>query len=258
MKFSDESELNKFIEKFSGCQSTLRNLCNEEKERISREIEHETNQFEKEKENLVSEAKEIFHNTLKFKGSNLPESKYKLVLLTTTDVDFIFLKEAIDSGLESIINIEDIVLKIHRVVSTDNTETECKNLTGSNLLHGTNGQNVEGILKEGFNPSQSGRKGSGIYLTNSFEMAAFYGKCYENEEDNLKRMVYLFVNKVKQSHGSKSPMNSREDYDGKRLSKMKISFAKLNQSFKRKVLLTESSKISKLCDEYRSNEPKSV
>ena len=241
-------------------KSKLNNLCNEEKQRINGEIDKTMKQFENEKENIVSEVPKMFYNAPKFNNPSLADFKYKLVLLNDKDLDCIFMKKTIDSAIERCFDSKDIVLKIHKVVSTDNTVTESETLNCSNLLllHGTKGQNVEGILKEGFKPSEIGSRGPGIYLTNSFQIAARYGKCYENEEENIKHKVYLFVNKVKQTNASKSPKkSSSENCDGKKLSNTKISFAKPNQSFRRDVKrnVTKPSEISKLCDEYLSNDP---
>ena len=60
-------------------------------------------------------------------------------------------------------------------------------------------------MKEGFKPSQGGRFGPGVYLTNSFKMACRYGDCFVNDEGVPKKMTYLFVNKVRQTDPEEPP-----------------------------------------------------
>ena len=251
--FSKKKKLDEFIRNFSGNQMMLRNLCDVEKNSIKREIKRETNRFKKAKESIDLKVREMFYNTLKLKGSNVQESKYKLDLLDDDDdVDFKFIKEAIDPAIENHFGSMDIVLKIHRVVSNANIVTESKTPAILNLLllHGTKAQNVEGILKEGIKPSETGSQGPGIYLTNSFGMAHTYGSSYVNEEDDLKRMVYLFVNKVELTNAPKSPKKLKKNSDQKNSSKTKMSFAKPNTKSSR-----SKSEVNNLCEEYCNNEP---
>ena len=129
------------------------------------------------------------------------------------DSDYKLLKQSLDLDSETN-TFSGTALKKHRGLKDKNTvykmyrvrtavdvvaQSETSNNSNILLLHGTRGQNIEGILKEGFKPSQDGRFGPGVYLTNSFRMASRYGNCFVNDELVPKKMMYLFVNKVRQT-----------------------------------------------------------
>ena len=84
---------------------------------------------------------------------------------------------------------------IYKVVPTVPAATETT--SQQFLLHGTKAQNVMGILEHGFKPSISGRHGPGLYLTDNYRKALEYAGCCEREGDLVKKLKYLFVNRVK-------------------------------------------------------------
>ena len=113
----------------------------------------------------------------------------------------------------------------------DNSENKSNNIDGSSLLllHGTEGKNVKGILKEGFKPSRKGALDSGVYLTNHFSLARGYGNCLVIDKEFVKGMSYVFAVKVKQVRNSnKSLINSSPS---KKKLKFKSSFAKAKPTY---------------------------
>ena len=174
--FSTNKMLDEFIERFSGNGDLLRNLCNEEKDKISKEIENAVKEFNETKEYMIKEANELFeYNTSNFKQSS-KGFKNTVELLKKDEPDYNILKQSLhldsntalkrDRGLKN----KKIVHNVYRVRPTVNVVAPSGACNSSNilLLHGTRGQNIEGILKEGFKPSQGGRFGPGVYLTNNF------------------------------------------------------------------------------------------
>ena len=174
--FSNDQKLTEFIERFSGNKDVLRKLCNEEKDKINKEIENEVKEFNETKEYLLKEANELFeYNTSNFKQSS-EGFKYKLELLKKDDPDYKILKESLGldpktnnvSGtiLKKDLGVKDkgIVYNIYRVKTTDNfaPQSETSNRSSLLLLHGPRRQNIAGILNEGFKPSQGGRFGPGV------------------------------------------------------------------------------------------------
>ena len=69
------------------------------------------------------------------------------------------------------------------------------------MLHGTNFENSRKILKEGYESSHDGYFGSGVYMTESIDIAAFYSlrKTHKFEKlvyKNKNMKTYVFVNEV--------------------------------------------------------------
>ena len=204
--YLSEKHLNQFITQFSGPQNFLRQLCKEEKQRTKIEIEDMVDWHEERKEHLVEWAVKLFKYDTSALKKFLSDSKHELQLLKNDDPDYNLLKEALglttetkEVPLKNYSN-KSITLRIHRVKSKVE-RCSCPSLL---LLHGTKGCNVEGILREGLRPSSAGSFGPGIYLTNSFERALSYGKCYVEDEGTAKLLTYLFVNKVKETLTSSS------------------------------------------------------
>ena len=240
--FSNDNQLTEFIETFSKHKDVLRNLCNEEKDKLSKEIENVSEHFDVKRDYLIKEANELFeYNTSNFKHSS-EGLKYTFELLKKDDPDCNLLKESLDldsetetfSGtvLKKDLDLHDksIVYKIYRIRTTANAVAQSQTSNKSNilLLHGTRGQNIKGILKEGFKPSQGGKFGPGVYLTNSFRWASSYGKCFINDEGTPKKMTYLFVNKVRLNDAEGPPRKLHKVTPSKEPTENNPYFAKPN------------------------------
>ena len=155
---------------------------------------------------MFESAKELCeYDVANFKKPVLPGFKYKLELLKTNDADYELLESSINFGDELTdksfkhqldLRLKAKGLKIYRVVPNNNISIEPSDSNQILLLHGTKAQNVEGILKTGFNPSKNGSYGPGVYLTNSFDYAYNYSKSYATEEKVIKKFRHFFVNNV--------------------------------------------------------------
>ena len=201
MKLTVESIKNKveeFLKSHPDCRDFLQDIIKEAEE----EINKEKNDYEK---GVVFEKAKDFCacDVSNFKNSVLSGFKYKLELLKTNDPDYELLENSIkfDDNFENSryqLDIRNKIkgLKIYRVVSNDIIAKESRDSNQILLLHGTKAQNVEGILKTGFNPSKKGSYGPGVYLTNSFDYAYNYSKSYATEENVIKNFRHFFVNSV--------------------------------------------------------------
>ena len=242
--FSNDKKLTDFIETFSENQEVLSKLCNEEKAKISNEIENVVKEFDETKKYLIKEANELFaYSTSNFKQSS-EGFKNKLELLKKDEPDYSLLKESLDldskthtfsgTALKKDLGLKDKsnVYKIYRVGTTDNVAAQSQSSNNSNilLLHGTRGQNIERILKEGFRLSQDGSYGPGVYLTNSYRIASGYGNCFVNDEGVPKKVIYLFVNKVRQTDTEGPPSKLRKVTHSEESTESFLSFAKFNPS----------------------------
>ena len=213
--YLNDTNLSQLIKEFSGPQNFLRKLCNEQREKCCKEIKNLEKNFEETKENIIKNVKNIFqYSTSNFKTPS-PNFKYKLELMKNEDPDCMILKSSLDVGFNftfystntssnyfNPLKQEQLVYKIYRIKTNDKNIIETKNSESSSilLLHGTKGPCVEGILKEGFRPSQSGSLGPGVYLTNSLIYAFKYGNSFVNDGETPKNLCYLFVSKVKTSN----------------------------------------------------------
>ena len=167
------------VEEFSTSHPNCRDFLQDIVRKAEEEINEEKHDFEK---GVVFEkAKELCkYDISNFKKVVLLGFKYKLEMLKTGDPDYKILEKSIafDDSFKTEnsrhqLNIRKKAkgLKIYRVVPNENISTESSDSNQILLLHGTKAQNVEGILKTGFNPSQKGSYGPGVYLTNSFDYA---------------------------------------------------------------------------------------
>ena len=170
--------------KYPKYKDDLIRLYEREGKQLCDKIKTETKKFKKNKKIWKEKVNKWFFNTATLESLVLNRSlrglKYKLKPLKDNEPDYKLLKNAFDSdGTEHNLlkkcKIKD--LKIHKIVSTDNTEENEGNGEHLLLLHGTKGQNIQGILKEGFKPSTDGTYGTGVYMTNSFTIASGYGTC---------------------------------------------------------------------------------
>ena len=101
--YSSEEKLDEFIKKYSGPQDILLNLCKNEKDRTTEEIELINKEFEKTKEYFVKEANELFeHKTFNFERS-ISNFKYKVEPLGIDDPDYKVLKNSV--GLDCLPDI---------------------------------------------------------------------------------------------------------------------------------------------------------
>ena len=189
-----------FLKNNPCCQNFLQDVITKWEDKIK----EETNDYKEEK--VFNEAMKLCKYDVKcFKKSVLQDFKYKLEILKSTNKDYKLLKRSlmIDSLKNSFLlndeikNVRDF--KIYRVVSNRSIPTEPNPSNPSQiiLIHGTKAQNVEGILKTGFEASKSGNYGPGVYLTNNIKYACRYGKSFGTEENLVKKFRYLFLSSVK-------------------------------------------------------------
>ena len=254
--YSSEEKLDEFIKKYSGPQDILLNLCKNEKDRTTEEIELINKEFEKTKEYLVKEANELFkHKTFNFESS-ISNFKYKVEPLGIDEPDYKVLKNSV--GLDCLPDVfadqlgenykqskdKKVAFKIFRVTLNNNVLKESEDSKDSSLLllHGTNGKNVEGILKEGFRPSRSGLYGPRVYLTDSFKYAFEHGICLETDKGVAKHMSYVFVNKVVQNklHKTRHYLNYFKNLFKNGQNKLNsLSYPLLNQMLPNHILKME-------------------
>ena len=203
---STKTKVVKFLRSFPNYKTFLNVLIKKEMDKIYKEIEKDN------KEEMIEKAKELFeYDTASFKKSVFHGFKYKLEILDTDDSDYKVLKSSVTPNYKLVHRFMNVTrldenyktkgLKIFRVLPTDKTLTESKtsNLSKFLLLHGTKAPNVEGILKTGYKPSQSGYYGPGVYLTDSFKYAHVYAKCFAQEQGMVKKFSYFFVNQINQT-----------------------------------------------------------
>ena len=208
---STKKEIDDFLRSYPNCKSFLYDFMKRKKEELKNEIKKDK------MTNLVEKAKSLIeYDVTNFKKSDLPQFKYKLELLQSDDSDFKVLEKSFNLDDQTrrswfyrqnthLLNEKDTnnIIKIYRVIPTDSTTTttESRNSSGSKvlLLHGTNGPNVEEILKAGFKPKKFGFLGHGVYLTDSLKYAYKYGKCFVQEQGMAKKLRYFFVNQVNQT-----------------------------------------------------------
>ena len=227
--FSKEGKKGDFLKDHPNFETFLTNLYEDEVERANKETKYLKDRYDLNKEYLIDNLNQkVSYNTSKFKNSSEQGFKYKLELLGNEDSNYKLLKESL--SLDKKVDLwlerhrfgnykfkidENHVVKlynIYKIIRTDDVQTgfDCKQLL---LLHGTKASNVEGILKEGFKPSKHGSYGPGVYLTNSGNMACKYGRCYGQENGIVKKLTYLFVNRIKPTDEPKPPRKFNETYE---------------------------------------------
>ena len=203
--YSNIKKLDEFLKNYSGPQNMLRDVYMLEKEKTTEEIERENERFVKEKDYLLKEISEMFYDTSHFKRPPA-NFKHKLELLEHEDPDYTLVRDSLGCSNRrgSVAKYKEP--KIYKV-KTSNDGPAVSDAPSLLLLHGTAGRCVQGILKEGFRPSQCGSCGPGVYMTNSFQIASGYGRCFVSDEGVAERITYLFVNKVRNT-GSEIPEKS--------------------------------------------------
>ena len=196
---SIKNKVEEFSKVHPDCRNFLQNLIQKKDEEI--------NKVKDEKGSIFQKAKDLCeYDVTSIKKSVLPSFKYKLKLLKNIDPDYKLIESSINFNNDITTNKNyryqlDVRrktngLKIYRVLSNDIISTRSSDCDQILLLHGTKAQNVEGILKTGFKPSQTGSYGPGVYLTNSFDYAYNYSKSYATEEKVIKKFRHFFVNNV--------------------------------------------------------------
>ena len=187
---------------FNENKTVLLELYKKEKERMDKEIEDDKKKLAGTKERLMNEIDGLFYDTENLQKPPTPGFQYKLELLEDDNPDYELLEKSlniqINSWMFEVNKHYERAVKMYRVIPNNETESaasDCK--TNILLLHGTEGRDIEGILKEGFKPCQSGEYGPGVYLTDDVSLASVDGECYGHHDNMVKVMKYLFVNKVK-------------------------------------------------------------
>lgn len=157
-----------------------------------------------------------FENKISFSAQSLHKEfddvrpKYNLRQMNKSESDYKLLQVSLMYKLRgsevSESPLSNQISHIYRVVPTDK-KTRCTSFPSFRnllLLHGTNGCNVRGILKDGLMPSHRGLHGAGVYLTNSCSLASNYGRCYGERDGKLKQFTYFFVVEVQESEKMKT------------------------------------------------------
>ena len=199
MYLNNDRNFNSFIKNFSENPQAFSTLCNEERKRTKDEIMKITMDFNNTKEELIKMAHDHFeYNTSKFKGHHT-NFNYKVVQLDENSQEYTTIKQAFPEK-------ENTVFTIYKV--SQQIANQSDNVSCALLLHGTKGPLLEGILKEGFKPSRDGSKGSGVYLTNDYETAGFYGSCAVEDDGRYKLVDYIFINKLEKNDETSSFKNS--------------------------------------------------
>ena len=192
------NKLDEFSKAYPNCRSFLQSIVEKEKDKMNLVRDETVKMFEKAKELCE-------YDVANFKKSVLPGFKYKLELLKNNDPDYELLKDSIgfndnsttmNARLRFELKQKTKALKIYRIVPNETFSIKSSNSDQILLLHGTKAQNVEGILKTGFDPSQKGSHGPGVYLTNSFSYAYDYSDSFASEENTIKHLRYFFVNSI--------------------------------------------------------------
>ena len=195
-KYSNGNEIEAFLKRYPDIEKSIEDIFNSEEKKLQSRLTVERAEYDYQKGHLIEDIMKqvdflILKGAVDFKV--LPGYKYRLGQLEKDDLDFKLIKGSLD------LNETDKTLNIFRIVSNQNNidESDISDPSKLLLLHGTPGGNVNGILKEGFKPSERGSYGPGVYMTNSLNMAARYSDKYMLDEQQIvKKVKYLFVNKV--------------------------------------------------------------
>ena len=237
---SDEGKLDDFLNKFSNPLKVFREVCNKEKVKVSKEIENLENESEKMKDYLVEEAKQMFERnkiqeTIFKRSKDFSGFKYKAELLQNDNPDHKTLRDALGLGSEYVrfsAGLQNVVgFQIYRVKPIDDDLSKSQTPNGQNilLLHGTEVTNIEGILKEGIKPFQTGRHGPGVFSTNSVTKASEYGECFVSNNGFHQNMIYMFIIKLKIPNSSLiKDFKYKQDNVNK---ERKVSFASRNPTY---------------------------
>ena len=241
---SIKNKVREFVESHPSCRSFLQDIVDKRED----EIKKEENDFKERK--AFDKAKKLFeYDVTNFKKPVLQGFKYKLEMLENDDGDYKFLESSFNNDISkssSQFNHEIVIvkgIKIYRVLSTNNISTEPSPPNPSQilLLHGTKAQNVEGILKTGFEPSKRGSYGPGVYLTDSIDYAYRYGISIATENNFVKKFRYIFVNSVKSPGELLSDRQFRTNITFEDYQKNEQSVKMYNRSLDTPLRIEESS-----------------
>ena len=229
--FLNEGKTADFLRNHPKFETLLTDLYNDEVAKTCLDLNKLKRSCDLDKKHIIDYLNQkVSYNTSEFKNPSEKGFKYKLELLGNDDPNYNFLKDSLslDKKVDLWLgrhphgnnkfkierNQVAKLFKMYKVIPNVEVENraDCEHLL---LLHGTKAPNIKGILKEGFKDSASGSYGPGVYLTNSCNMACNYGRCYGQENDTIKKLTYLFVNRIKPADEPKSPREfneSNEDY----------------------------------------------
>ena len=183
---SIKTKVEEFSKSNPNCGSFLQNFLKKREEKINKIKD------DYKKGKVLEKVREICeYDVANFKKLAYPGFKYKLEMLNINDPDYTLLENSIKNDI-----ILTKGLKVYRVISNEETSTESSDSNQILLLHGTKAQSVEGILKTGFNPSQQGSYGPGVYLTDSSNIAYDYSESFVTEKNSIRKFRYFFVNSV--------------------------------------------------------------
>ena len=205
-----EKELNEFL-KSNPQHGYLLEFYKEELEKKNKQIQTIKETFGKIKNavvtTIVNFLKSSKLNLSRFSYS-LRNFKFRIEVLEEDEKDYQLLNNALKNETEKVkmLGTSDACQKkIARIVPIKKRKIEDGEASNLLLLHGTRAKNVMGILKEDFIPSKKGKHGPGVYHTNNHKYASMYSENYIIENSTLKRVSYLFVNKVKETEALKTP-----------------------------------------------------
>ena len=213
MSFS-KKQLEDFIKDNPQHEEFLLSFYEEKVKNRTNLIEEKRKNFDKQKDTLtfLIKSKHVIKGnkpTLTSPSFSLRNVKYKVETLDKNDPDYKLLKRslAVEKWCKNDSDQKERSINIYSVKPNKKRKMQSSDPNTSNLLllHGTKAPNVNGILKEDFIPSKKGKYGPGIYHTDSAEYASNYSDCYLFENRSVKKITYLFVNKVQQAEPPKSP-----------------------------------------------------
>ena len=203
------------VEKYIQCIKKSLNNCklkclqkvyDDEKNDLKVFFEKKEKMFSTEMVTYITQAQQMINDdTISFRDCSFMHHNYKISLLENDHLDYVRLRDSIklkpEVSTNPYFNMEDknADVKVYRVLPNVDTEPEASDSPQILLLQGVKGRNVMEIFKSGLKPVNSGCKGPGIYLTNSFESAVCKddNTCYTNGFDGIKKTAYLLVHQVK-------------------------------------------------------------
>ena len=191
-----KTKLNRSIEKTISHKTFLLDFYNSGDQMKAERLEIIKNGFKLAKEQLNDIVNNLLEKSFVYDEVSSDQIyKYSLEVLEKDHSDYKLFDKCLKQE-----KYKGKTLKMYRVNPTDATENETKTSKKLKLLllHGTKGSNIQGILKEGFKPSENGKFGPGVYLTNDYRTARHYGGCYVNDRGTVKKNIYLFVNEIEQ------------------------------------------------------------
>ena len=185
-----------FFKTHPSCKTFVENLAAKLEDDITKVIN------DNKKRNLPEKANEICKFDVSvFKESILNGYKYKLELLKTDSSDYTKIEDSLKFENQSSVYEQDMLneiksFKLYRVVPNEKVSSKSSESNKTLMLHGTTAKNVQGILMNGFLPSNSGTYGPGVYMTNRYSVARNYSKSFASEKNQLKKFCYIFLNNI--------------------------------------------------------------